>query len=51
MDMGFAVVYELGRTMFPKGGSLKHTNGTRQRQEAAKGRETDGGYLLRQEWV
>lgn len=46
MDMCFQTVYLLGRTMFPEGGPLEHSNGTRQRQEKEKGRETDGGYLL-----
>jgi len=49
MDMGFHVVYNLGRTMFPKGGSLEHS--PRAYQERAVGRETDGGYLLKHEWL
>ena len=40
-DAGFHTVYRLGRVMFPKGGSLTKTSG----------RETDGGYLLCQEWL
>jgi hypothetical protein len=51
MDMGFHVVYSLGRAMFPDGGPLAKSEGSRQRQEAAKGRETDGGYLLRHDWI
>ncbi len=48
MDMCFKTVYELGRRMFPKGGSLDHTNGIRQVQAERAGEriETDGGYLL-----
>jgi hypothetical protein len=46
MDMCFHVVYTLGRVMFPNGGPLSATNEIRARQEADKGRETDGGYLL-----
>lgn len=53
MDMGFHAVYTLARTLFPNGGPLGKSNGTRQRQEAARGkdRETDGGYLLKHEWI
>ena len=46
MDMCFHVVYTLGRVLFPKGGELRYTCGSRARQEASKGRENDGGYLL-----
>lgn len=49
MDMGFHVVYCLGRVMFPKGGALKHS--PRAHQEREVGRETDGGYLLKQVWL
>jgi hypothetical protein len=45
MNMCFALVYALGRVMFPKGGSLKHS--PRAYQEREVGRETDGGYLLK----
>lgn len=48
-DVGFETVYHLGRAMFPKGGSLKHS--PRAWQEREVGRETDGGYLLRQSWL
>jgi hypothetical protein len=40
MDMGFHVVYSLGRTMFPKGGPI-----------GKSARQTDGGYLLKQAWI
>lgn len=54
MDMCFSVVYNLGRTMFPKGGPLEKSSPGRRHQEEreakANGRpveaETDGGYLL-----
>ena len=48
-DVGFEAVYHLGRVMFPKGGSLKHS--PRAYQEREVGRETDGGYLLKQAWI
>ena len=53
MDMGFHLVYNLGRTLFPNGGSLKNTNGARasQAERAGETREDDGGYLLRHEWL
>lgn len=53
MDMGFHVVYSLGRVMFPKGGSLKAASGVRQAQAERGGitREVDGGYLLKHEWL
>lgn len=53
MDMGFSVVYNLGRKLWPKGGSLKHTNSTRAMQESRAGhkKERDGGYLLRHVWL
>ena len=51
MDMGFSVVYSLGRCLFPKGGSLRHTNSIRRLQEKKYGREKDGGYLLKHQWL
>jgi len=45
MNMCFQLVYLLGRAMFPRGGSLKHS--PRAYQEREVGRETDGGYLLK----
>lgn len=49
MDMGFYVVYRLGRTLFPEGGPLDKSAPSRQVQEGREGRlkERDGGYLLR----
>lgn len=46
-DAGFQVVYDLGRVLFPRGGVA----GKSTRAHAVKGRETDGGYLLRKEWI
>lgn len=46
MDMGFHVVYSLGRMLYPKGDGKFKTG-----RNGDKGVETDGGYLLRQEWI
>ena len=53
MDMGFAVVYDLGRKLYPDGGPLSATGGIRRMQAEREGvkKETDGGYLLKQEWI
>ena len=51
MDMGFHVVYNLGRTLFPKGGPLEKTSPSRRYQEKENGRETDGGYLIEHKWL
>lgn len=51
MDLGFRLVYTLARTLFPNGGRLEDSDPVRQHQEKDKGRETNGGYLLKQEWV
>ena len=53
MDMGFHIVYSLGRTLFPEGGSLAKTNTTRRSQAERTGDkiERDGGYLLKQVWL
>jgi hypothetical protein len=41
MDMGFALVYDLGRTLWPNGG-----------QDTQSSRQTnDGGYLLNHTWL
>lgn len=50
-DMGFEVVYNLGRVLFPKGGALELS--PRESQERRDGQtiEKDGGYLLRQRWL
>lgn len=46
MDMGFHLVYNLGRALWPNGDGkfTRDRNGD-------TGPETDGGYLLRQEWL
>lgn len=44
MDMGFAIVYNLGLAMWPKGTSKPH--GTRNGEP-----DSDGGYALKQEWL
>jgi hypothetical protein len=41
MDMGFALVYNLGRTLYPKG--AKYGRGGKP--------DTDGGYALRHSWT
>jgi len=56
MDMGFALVYELSRVLYPDGydcigdgcPSNDHSNGDRNR---APHRHADGGYALRQRWL
>lgn len=44
MDMGFAVVYELGHRLWPKGTDKPH--GTRNGEP-----DSDGGYALKQRWL
>lgn len=44
MDMGFAVVYNLGETLWPKG--TKKPHGVRNGEP-----DSDGGYALRSEWL
>jgi hypothetical protein len=52
MDMGFHLVYHLGRVLFPKGfipskaGKRHGRNGT-----PADQRDTDGGYALNHDWL
>lgn len=56
MDMGFHLVYNLGRTLFPDGfdcvgdrcPSNDHSNGDR---DYSPHRHSDGGYALRQRWM
>lgn len=49
MDMGFAIVYDLGRKVFPNGFKLrKNENG---RNGDKSGFDKDGGYALKQEWL
>lgn len=51
MDMGFHLVYNLGRTLFPNGGDLKHSVRRGQEERNGETRERDGGYILRHEWL
>lgn len=44
MDMGFDLVYRLGRTLWPSGTSKPH--GTRNGEP-----DTDGGYALKHHWL
>lgn len=44
MDMGFSLVYDLGRTLWPKGTPKPH--GKRNGEP-----DSDGGYALKQEWL
>lgn len=44
MDMGFALVYDLGRTLWPHGTPEPH--GTRNSEI-----DNDGGYALKQRWI
>lgn len=49
MDMGFHVVYNLGRKLYPNGFKLaKNQHG---RNGDKSGIDTDGGYALKQEWL
>ncbi len=56
MDMGFEVVYLLGRTLYPEGfecvgegcPSNDHSNGDR---DYSPHTHADGGYALRQRWL
>lgn len=47
MDMGFSVVYNLGRVLFPKGFKVKGTG----RNSDTSGHDNDGGYALEQRWL
>ena len=46
MDMGFSVVYNLGRVLFPGGFDTTHG-----RNGDTSGHDNDGGYALKQEWI
>ncbi|MDY6862961.1 MAG: hypothetical protein SV062_08230 [Thermodesulfobacteriota bacterium] len=46
MDMGFVVVHHLGEILYP-GGDGKTVTG----RNGSKEIETDGGYLLKHEWL
>ena len=47
MDMGFALVYNLGRAMFPEGFKVEGTG----RNGDTSGHDRDGGYALKQSWL
>lgn len=50
MDMGFAVVYELSRALYPEG--FKVSDKTIHRNGKPNGEtDTDGGYALRSTWI
>lgn len=49
MDMGFSVVYNLGRTLFPQGFELAPEQ--HGRNGDTSGHDNDGGYALRQVWL
>lgn len=49
MDMGFSLVYNLGRYLYPDGFDLPE--GHRGRNGDTSGRETDGGYAFQQRWM
>jgi len=49
-DMGFALVYELSRTLFPKGFKVGR-KGTHARNGDKTGFDTDGGYALNHSWL
>lgn len=44
MDMGFSLVYELGRALWPNGTRKPH--GTRNGSP-----DTDGGYAIKHQWI
>ena len=50
-DMGFEIVYNLGRVLFPNGGDLRFSPRKAQEERAGKLHESDGGYLLNQRWI
>jgi hypothetical protein len=49
MDMGFHLVYNLGRELYPKG--FKHNANTHRRNGSTEPRDKDGGYAFNQEWL
>lgn len=49
MDMGFSIVYNLGRVLFPKG--FKLAKGQYGRNGDKSGYDKDGGYALKQRWI
>ena len=51
MDMGFSLVYDLGRRLWPNGGPVEHSSRRHQEEREGKTIESDGGYLLRHQWI
>ena len=49
MDMGFELVYNMGRVLFPQGFDLTPTNHARNGDPS--GFDTDGGYALNHRWM
>lgn len=49
MDMGFALVYNLGRKLYPNGFKLR--KGNHARNGDTSGFDKDGGYALNQRWL
>jgi hypothetical protein len=49
MDMGFAMVYNLGRAMYPEGFKLR--KGQYGRNGDKSGFDKDGGYAFNQQWM
>jgi hypothetical protein len=49
MDMGFALVYDLSRTLFPDGFKLAKDQYGRNGDKS--GYDRDGGYALRHQWL
>lgn len=47
MDMGFHLVYCLSRSLYPDGFKVEGTG----RNGDTSGRDTDGGYALKQRWI
>lgn len=47
MDMGFATVYSLSRSMFPQGFNVKGIG----RNGDTSGHDKDGGYALNHRWI
>ena len=49
MDMGFHLIYSLGRALFPEGFTL--AEGQRGRNGDSSGFDEDGGYALKHRWL
>lgn len=49
MDMGFHLVYSLGRALYPEG--FKLPEGTRGRNGDTSGHDRDGGYAFNHRWL